>query len=635
MAAGRIVLSQYFPARDRNGQLVPGALLYVYTNGTTTKASIYAEEALSTALANPVAANSSGQFPAIWASDAVSYTLSITAADGSSIGNPSVFDDYSVSTDADTASVALAEAAAAAAEVDADSAAADAAAVAADLAEILAIAASGDDAAAINARAAKAANGSDFADIPTVRTNLGVPSLVALALSTGSALIGWISAGTGAVLRTVSARLSDTVSAFDFIPVAEHAAIVAGTSTYNATSAIQAAINTGKTVEFPAGYYQAVGLTMSTNFQQLRGLGYVRIIKNGNGVILTASGINQELSGISFRGESATPTFTGDNVVLTGASPRMINCESRQAYGRAVKATGNSVQIWGSGGIYSTADVTATGYDIEIGVSGTATLYHELHGIYSSTATGGILLVDCGSQTIIGGQFGKLNISSGTSPAGVNGGKCVGARILGDVTVGISGANFAGNQFGVITFTINAGISGTHYALDNSEQTGFSFVNLGTVNQAILRHDPAGAAGYITLKYGPSSSVAKTQYDPASGDQYILGGNLYLPTDKRTYFGTTNKSIGQSSSNLQITNSDGALQYLSSAQHQFVVGSTVYGTVNTTGFLLPSGAALYNNSIKVVGAQGAAVADATDAASAITQLNALLARVRTHGLIAT
>lgn len=38
---------------------------------------------------------------------------------------------------------------------------------------------------------------------------------------------------------------------------------------------------------------------------------------------------------------------------------------------------------------------------------------------------------------------------------------------------------------------------------------------------------------------------------------------------------------------------------------------------------------------QVVGNQGAAVADATDAASAITQLNALLARLRTHGLIAT
>jgi hypothetical protein len=38
---------------------------------------------------------------------------------------------------------------------------------------------------------------------------------------------------------------------------------------------------------------------------------------------------------------------------------------------------------------------------------------------------------------------------------------------------------------------------------------------------------------------------------------------------------------------------------------------------------------------KVVGAQGAAVADATDAASVIARLNDLLSRLRAHGLIAT
>ncbi|MFA5897881.1 MAG: hypothetical protein WC829_02085 [Hyphomicrobium sp.] len=46
------------------------------------------------------------------------------------------------------------------------------------------------------------------------------------------------------------------------------------------------------------------------------------------------------------------------------------------------------------------------------------------------------------------------------------------------------------------------------------------------------------------------------------------------------------------------------------------------------------GTSLFVGTTKVVGAQGAAVIDATDAATAITQLNALLARVRAHGLIA-
>lgn len=44
---------------------------------------------------------------------------------------------------------------------------------------------------------------------------------------------------------------------------------------------------------------------------------------------------------------------------------------------------------------------------------------------------------------------------------------------------------------------------------------------------------------------------------------------------------------------------------------------------------------IYRGTTKILGAQGAAVADATDAASAITQLNTWLARARAHGLIAT
>lgn len=54
----------------------------------------------------------------------------------------------------------------------------------------------------------------------------------------------------------------------------------------------------------------------------------------------------------------------------------------------------------------------------------------------------------------------------------------------------------------------------------------------------------------------------------------------------------------------------------------------VVGTIGTSESYRVDG-------VKVVGNQGAAVADATDAASAITQLNALLARCRAHGLIAT
>ena len=98
MAAGRIVISEYAPARDRDDTLVAGAKLYVYENETTTLATIYTSAALTTPLANPVVANSSGQFEQIWADNTLTYSVSITGPEGQSIGNPSVFDDYSPST---------------------------------------------------------------------------------------------------------------------------------------------------------------------------------------------------------------------------------------------------------------------------------------------------------------------------------------------------------------------------------------------------------------------------------------------------------------------------------------------------------------------------------------------------------
>jgi hypothetical protein len=53
----------------------------------------------------------------------------------------------------------------------------------------------------------------------------------------------------------------------------------------------------------------------------------------------------------------------------------------------------------------------------------------------------------------------------------------------------------------------------------------------------------------------------------------------------------------------------------------------VTGNINVTG--------VYKvDDVQVVGSQGAAVADATDAASVILRLNELLARCRAHGLIA-
>jgi len=106
MSAGLLAISNYTPARDRQGRLVAGARMDVYANRTTTRVSVYADYALTTPLTNPVIANSSGVLPAVWADggtleDPILYTLAYSGSNGSSIGNPSTFDDVQPSVSID------------------------------------------------------------------------------------------------------------------------------------------------------------------------------------------------------------------------------------------------------------------------------------------------------------------------------------------------------------------------------------------------------------------------------------------------------------------------------------------------------------------------------------------------------
>ena len=85
----------------------------------------------------------------------------------------------------------------------------------------------------------------------------------------GSALVGHLAAGSGAVGRTVQAKLRDFVSILDFIPVGEHAAIADGSSSYDCYPAIMTAIASatyagtflggpyvaGPSIYFPPGVY--------------------------------------------------------------------------------------------------------------------------------------------------------------------------------------------------------------------------------------------------------------------------------------------------------------------------------------------------------------------------------------------
>lgn len=111
MASGRLLIPSWMPALDSDGDPISGVKAYFYVNLTTTLAPVYADENLTIQLTNPVEANSSGRFPAIWADGDVLYSVAIEAPYGPA-GVPFSYDNLSVSLGADIATAEAAEAAA-------------------------------------------------------------------------------------------------------------------------------------------------------------------------------------------------------------------------------------------------------------------------------------------------------------------------------------------------------------------------------------------------------------------------------------------------------------------------------------------------------------------------------------------
>lgn len=327
-----------------------------------------------------------------------------------------------------------------------------------------------------------------------------------------------------AVIEPDVLTLTGAVNVYDFGAV--------GNGIADDTAAVQAAIDTGQAVNFArgdtghnaffsGGIFACNNLTQSVSGQVLFSSGSLStIVKNANGPIITCTGGNVNIMNIRFAGDASTPVFTGDNVVATGVNFAMWNCGSRYAYGRAVKSTASHTQIIGTCDIYQTADATASGYDIEIGKSGTATLYHQLVGIYSSQHSGGVLLIDTGSHVLYGGQYGRVYIQKGTGPAGTNGGVTFGGRIGTGATVcEVSNAIFVGNLFdGDVTFA--AGTSGCSLDRSNKFQSGLVLTNNGNANNTIERDISTGS--YNTIQFGGDASSAIMRISPTSPGTFLF-----------------------------------------------------------------------------------------------------------------
>lgn len=221
------------------GVPLSGGLIYTYAAGTTTPQSTFTTSAGNVANANPIVLDSAGRTPSeVWLTQGVSYKLVVKTASDVLIRTWDDIDGINDSTALDTFKADL-------------------------------------------------ANTVDVAK--------------------GDALVGFrqstpVAAFAGAEGRTVHSKLAEFVSVWDFIPANEIAAIVGGTSTYDCTTAFNAAIATGKRVWVPNGTYSAADIDLPSGTEiegESRTGVQLRTRTNGSGFFTFAASYNYRIKNLT------------------------------------------------------------------------------------------------------------------------------------------------------------------------------------------------------------------------------------------------------------------------------------------------------------------------------------------------
>lgn len=106
--------------------------------------------------------------------------------------------------------------------------------------------------------------------------------LTALAAPSGSSLVGYTPAGTGAVGTTTQSKLRQLVSVFDFMTDTQITDVQSGAATVDVTAAIQSALTSGKSIYVPEGVYLVTSTLFLPDGATIIGAGRQKsIIKSG------------------------------------------------------------------------------------------------------------------------------------------------------------------------------------------------------------------------------------------------------------------------------------------------------------------------------------------------------------------
>lgn len=161
----------------------------------------------------------------------------------------------------------------------------------------------------------------------------------------------------------------------------------------------------------------------------------------------------------------------------------------------------------------------------------------------------------------------------------------------------------------------------------------FSFSSLLTSNNGLLVNN----ATYLSAGIQTAGTSFALLPQPGSSTTFSITGTGSGGTDNKSIsLGTGGVSTGAYLNLYGISHANAGRLDIASGGSAALTLTSASGQIECADDIdLASGQVLRVNGTQVVAAQGAAVADATGAGDVVAQLNALLARVRAHGLIAT
>jgi len=484
-------------------------------------------------------------------------------------------------------------------------------------------------------------------DLTAINSEVATKAATAdLASSAGAAAIGVQNGGTA---QNYFSSVAVPIDAFT------------GTTDQKLTAAVAALPSTGGVVQFGRGTYEFASQHTFAKAITLRGHGFsstaagtapTQIVKDAaiTGPLFIFSVDQSGLEDIGIKGEAGN---TGDGVAVRAGRFRARNVSVHSMGQDGIRfgqdATATNTNLMTLTNIHTNSNGRHGGYfhdgNPAVATAGANCNAGVING-WNATSNGGDgLKFEQSWWMTVSGAVVQVNTGAGINVvASGSSGSRYHTFIGGDQDESNTGGNIVNSGYRCSFVGVAPGTSFTDTGTDtNVVSREFTrFVTAKVTNILTSERPTAGPVDY-TL-------IAKSYGNVSNGRG--AGLEMQVPDG-----GTAARVGGRVSARQETTNRDAV--YLS-VNNSGTVQDVVYASANLTGFcpvttnafnlghstkewntifLSSSGNGLRVNNVKVIGAQGAAVSDASGGATVDTEaraaINALLARLRAHGLIAT